>query len=276
MLAHNGVLYVATWEGVFKSVNNGDTWTAINSGLPGEFGGSVVTVNTIAQHNGTLFIGTVLEGIYKSTDNGATWVSSDTGLSFYAQTVRELISDGVNLFAATDSGVYKSSDNGATWQVNPILNEGQFRSIYNANGNLFASNHGPTVLTGYGIWTSSDGGNTWQSIEDGMRPDARLRDFQLHNGYVFGATDTRSVWRWDSALAAPEFSRETIAISPNPTSGSSSIEGNVSKFEIYNSLGRLIKIGSGSEIDLSANAPGMYLIKVNTDTGHQTAKLIKH
>src|SRR5690606_13865105 len=67
--------------GIFRSTNNGETWTALNNGLDNPY------VNAFAVSGSTIFAGTTITyggiggGVYRSTDNGATWVNVSSGLS---------------------------------------------------------------------------------------------------------------------------------------------------------------------------------------------------
>lgn len=59
--------------GVFRSTDNGSSWTAVNSGMPsGEVG-------ALAVSGTSLFAGTVW-GVFRSTDDGASWTAVNTGL----------------------------------------------------------------------------------------------------------------------------------------------------------------------------------------------------
>ncbi|MFT3910898.1 MAG: T9SS type A sorting domain-containing protein [Ferruginibacter sp.] len=193
LLYYNNVLYAATWDGVYKTTDNGNNWIAINNGLPTEFGGSIVTVNSIMQQDGVLYIGTVLEGIYQSSNGGASWVPVNTGLSTAARTVRDIVQAGGALYAATDDGVYKSSNAGNQWNLS--LPGGNYRRIYAANNIVYTSQYGPTVLTGFSMYRTSDAGASWQALNAGMFPNARVMCFLFSGGGLFGGTDTRSVWR---------------------------------------------------------------------------------
>jgi hypothetical protein len=60
-----GCLYGSS--GVFRSTNNGETWTPINEGL------TSTNIQALAiNSNGLIFAGTQGSGIFRSTDNGSS------------------------------------------------------------------------------------------------------------------------------------------------------------------------------------------------------------
>ena len=95
--------------GIFRSTNNGTSWTAINSGLPTDpYASSIVTSGT------SIFAG-IYPGVFRSTNEGTNWTSVNSGLptntSVWCLAVNEM-----NFFAGTYSnGVFLSMDNGESW-----------------------------------------------------------------------------------------------------------------------------------------------------------------
>ena len=80
-----------------------------------------------------------------------------------------------------------------------------------------------------------------------------------------------------------EITRNEITISPNPTNDKINIENlsieNDEKISIYNLQGQLLlqqsTTDAKTELDISAFAKGMYFIKVDTDRGVVSKKIIK-
>ena len=90
----NGDIFSGTYgAGVFRSSDNGETWTQINNGLPDTY----VNCLAISPITDTIFAET-----HRSTDNGETWVN--TGLPDYP-TALGINSSGY-VFAATFSGIF--------------------------------------------------------------------------------------------------------------------------------------------------------------------------
>ncbi|MGH7453468.1 MAG: WD40/YVTN/BNR-like repeat-containing protein [bacterium] len=85
--------------GVFRTTNNGDNWTAVNTGLPTFV--RALAINT----SGHIFAGTDRNGVYRSTANGASWMATD----LKDTNVRALaINTSGHIFAGTAVGVYVS------------------------------------------------------------------------------------------------------------------------------------------------------------------------
>ncbi|MGB2958257.1 MAG: LamG-like jellyroll fold domain-containing protein, partial [Bacteroidota bacterium] len=95
-------------EGVFRSTNDGATWTTVNNSL----GNIYVEALTVAT-NGDLYVGTG-GGIYKSTNNGDSWSHLNTGTIGRVHSI--LITLNGYMYAGSDSGVVLSSDMGGTWE----------------------------------------------------------------------------------------------------------------------------------------------------------------
>ena len=71
-------LYAGTdSNGVYKSVNGGASWTAVNAGLTNT---TVLALAINPSAPATLYAGT-FGGVFKSTDGGGSWTAASTGLT---------------------------------------------------------------------------------------------------------------------------------------------------------------------------------------------------
>lgn len=96
---------------LYKSTNNGDTWTEITT-TPDQ----LTLIYSAA--NGFLYAaGYTNPGLHRSTDDGATWTE------IFNQGIRDIAeaSNGDLYIAVYGAGVYKSEDNGTNWV---LVNEG--------------------------------------------------------------------------------------------------------------------------------------------------------
>ena len=146
-------LFAATaYHGIFRSNDNGTSWTAVNTGLsvPDTSNDSLVywntNVNCLAASGANLFVGTSVNGIFLSTNNGDNWTAVDSGMynSVYA-----FAFSGKNIFAGTwGRGVLLSTNNGASWAtVNSGLTDSSLGvyALTIIGNNLFAG-------TSRGVW----------------------------------------------------------------------------------------------------------------------------
>ena len=102
-------------DGIFKSTDGGQTWTAINSGLVDPVTAiaplDVAALAIDPDHAGTLLAGTRFSEIFKTTDGGATWAAANSGLT--AGRIFSLAIDPATpakIYAGTPLGVFRSTD----------------------------------------------------------------------------------------------------------------------------------------------------------------------
>ncbi|MBI2669292.1 hypothetical protein HYX14_05620 [Candidatus Woesearchaeota archaeon] len=110
------VMYIATTEheakvgkGIYKSIDQGKTWTAANSGL-----GESTSVSTLIVHptNGNKVLAATEKGLFLSSDAGALWKQTKNTPAFDVEYVQE---EPDMVYASTSDGVFKSKDFGQTW-----------------------------------------------------------------------------------------------------------------------------------------------------------------
>jgi photosystem II stability/assembly factor-like uncharacterized protein len=169
-------------SGVYKSINNGVSWSAANTGLSN----IRPTVLVIAKSNpSTLFVGTFdlgstdpnyISGLYKSTDGGASWNQANSGLpsNLYIRALAinpknsAIIYAGIgNAFSShATGGVYKSIDGGASWS--PVNNGLSTKSV---QALAIDPNNPDTLYAGTydgGVFRSINGGGSWSPYNAGL------------------------------------------------------------------------------------------------------------
>ena len=127
-LAPTTIYAGTTVSGMFKSVDGGDSWTAINTGVPptGNSGLHFPSITSLAIDPlapNTVYAGTQFtqnSGVLKSTNGGATWANSATGIPDFLGVSALAIDPQVTstIFAGlVTSGLFKSTDGGGHWSV---------------------------------------------------------------------------------------------------------------------------------------------------------------
>ncbi|MCA9730198.1 MAG: hypothetical protein KC729_21115, partial [Candidatus Eisenbacteria bacterium] len=117
-------------RGIFRSTNQGQTWSAANTGLPVS-GSRRPEFSRFVELDGVIYggaigfsIGTGGFGLFRSTDGGASWALANNGIPA-GRSIDALLVHGGSLYAcvnaplgpAIDDGVYRSTDQGGSWEL---------------------------------------------------------------------------------------------------------------------------------------------------------------
>src|ERR1051325_1164314 len=113
----------STATGVYRSTDNGVSWSGPISGLPTGYWRLFVNGNDIFANRSTN--GTALLDLYSSSDHGVTWTRATTPPR--ARAIDAFTELNGTLFVATDSGLFTSKDNGANWTLEPAVADKQGR-----------------------------------------------------------------------------------------------------------------------------------------------------
>ena len=214
-------------SGLYRSTNNGASWTAVNNGMNPP--GSLRYVSAVAVSGTTVYAGIVNEGMYRSTNNGASWTAINNGLTgatvlalavsgsscmrgplvagwslaeqrgswtalaLGGSTVYALAVNGNSMFAGSASGeAVRSTDEWATWTAVSIgVTNTPIVSLAVSGTNLFAGTEGG------GVYRSTDDGASWTAVNNGLTGTA-VRSLLVagnnvfagsHGGGVFNSTD---------------------------------------------------------------------------------------
>ena len=155
-LSQTQTLYAGTLGGVFKSVDGGANWNAVNNGLTNT---SILSLAIDPGMSQTLYAGTQ-GGLFKSTGGGVSWSEVSSGL--ISTTVSSLAIDPATpatVYAGTNRRVFKSMDGGINWSaVNSAVSfveslaiePGTPQTIYAGASN--------------GVFKSVDGGANWSAV----------------------------------------------------------------------------------------------------------------
>jgi photosystem II stability/assembly factor-like uncharacterized protein len=256
----NAATNTAGGVGILKSVNGGQTWTALNrsNGLQNLYVSSLfmhpVDPNTLLAGTGN-FGYPDGEGVYLTTDGGAHWVevASPGNDSDPVTSVKFSATDPSIAYAGTQRVFWRSTDGGQTWTVmsggtptqlfygppgTPIGKPIDLQPDPRNPARVFANNYGG------GNYLTADGGKTWTTASVGytgaqiwtVAVDAADPRRLLANGLngPFFTRDGGATW---SGLQFPALQQDTQGdLVFDPTDSSHLLLGDMMQGEMFRSL----------------------------------------
>ncbi len=153
----NGTIFMGNYNGMWRSTDNGDTWTKqnIDLGYPYIFGFIFPSED--------LIYATTQGGIFTSIDNGDTWVKME---SYTGGGEHLFLMDDGTLFASVqaNTGLYRSTDEGETWEgiLMSSIYSYPFGMEKTSDGTIYAATNGK------GIIYSTDNGDSWGFLNMGI------------------------------------------------------------------------------------------------------------
>lgn len=171
--------------GVFRSTDDGNTWTSSSMGL------TEGDVRALAVSGSYTFVGTWGGGVHRSSDEGVSWRSANTGMPQYL--ITSVAALGTTVFAGTcNNGTMRSTDNGATWKSVKGLSTLTTIAFAKQGSTLF-------VGTDMGVYVSTDDGQSWQesltvSLTYGLTVLGSSVYACTFNSGVFRSTDNGTTW----------------------------------------------------------------------------------
>jgi len=175
-------VYAATkYSGLWKTVDGGDSWQAINGGIgtTGNLACNVPWYTSLAidlTSPSTLYAGsqcTLDAQVYKSTNGGANWTATATGIpSFLAVSslaVDPLAPATVYAGLAT-SGLYRSIDGGAHWST--VAAVATSMRVNAVSAGAFGNGMSTVAIAthGDGVLASTDGAATFEPFSNASAP----------------------------------------------------------------------------------------------------------
>jgi photosystem II stability/assembly factor-like uncharacterized protein len=264
--ATDGTLWASTWRsGVFRSVDDGDTWTPITDGLTTDPSADVVkvphfrrlAVGVDRSGHTSLFVGG-FDGIFRYDDDDSTWDAVETLSDYIAGLAVSPDFGNDKTIAVTTyvKGAFLSRDAGRTWRsVNDGLTVGDlgpgnmFAPIRRLHGVVFSPDYANdgTIFSAYGvqILKSANQGASWEQIAvSPPPPGGDLRQFVLavspsypSDHTVFVATRQGEVFRSEGSGEAGTWTQvgglgvdervRSLAASPNYASDRTLYAGTV-------------------------------------------------
>lgn len=211
-------IFAAHVTGAFRSLDDADTWIAVNSGLPSGY-----AVHDFVAHGSYLFAATSYGVVRCTPSSGVTWGAVNAGLPLYTSTAdagkvvqiqrlgvtrsgRLLASiSGYHLY--TGGRVFASDDDGLSWH--DVSTGMPPPDAAGADVWSFADNGSGTVYAGtfeQGLFSSTDNGTSWTRIS-GVRIDERVRALTVVSDHTTFAGTT-----WSGLLKSGSWGRVDDAV----------------------------------------------------------------
>ncbi|MEE9439043.1 MAG: T9SS type A sorting domain-containing protein [Saprospiraceae bacterium] len=298
------VLYVTALGDVYKSSNDGASWTSVLNGEGFRF-------TAVDYINDNLIYSGGENGLWRSSDGGANWMDishpqmkASSGIGFWDREydgVFDIKTDPNNenwiyvTVLGNNKGLYKSIDKGNNWIK--ILTDDYMRKVAivpRESNMLYATSSSAFDAGGYdvnsnGIWFSDDGGQTWSQHNHDMAYPFALAIaidntidpivFVGSPGSGFQKSKVPSFTLTNESITDDKI----INIYPNPFENKITIDGdfNNCNIKLLDPIGNLVSnfLGTNSPltIDLSSLESGLYFLSVRhkLSSSLRTYKIVK-
>jgi len=287
-----GKLYVCGSSGIFSSTDYGNTWTQISTtSITG-------TIKQLYTDNlGYMYVMSVPPGwnadplVYQSVNNGVIWSQYKTKFGAILTGIKCITMHNNILFAGTSDGVYKYSTVGTM----PA-------KVYDLPTRAFVSNGTALYIVGaidgntyINLAKTLNNGTTWSA--QGMTP-CPIDAITIANSTIYVSTHysgpylvagfmTKAVTGTYKVSADPDqsnLSTTSLEVFPNPVTDYAVVKSDniIYSVSVYNLQGGVVLSEdltsipvSEYEISLNGLDKGVYMIKVMTNAGEETLKLVK-
>lgn len=271
--------------GVFKSTDNGASWTNSNIGISD-------SIYSLLANGNALVAGTFGNGIYLSNNQGSIWNQEFSQSN--PTIVRTLAATSTTVFAgisqlitptASFNGLYRSTNNGQSWNIFnysgiPTPGNLSITALYASESTLLLASSGQ-------IYMSSDDGISWFTLMGGFTATAPygIACFEETSDYIFCGVEAGGagpVFRIpkNQVLTSVNSLQSDVRLSlfPNPSDGVGiNLDYHFKRifnheWLIYDAAGRLLfetQLGdSEGHVVLPANLkPGTYISVITNSNG---------
>ncbi len=231
------------WEsgGVYRTNNNGTTWSKASGGLPTSEVPVPVTHMLVTEKE--LIINTV-EGFYRSTNQGRSWQTANAGLpprdSFQPAMSLLTLGSRIYLFAATSPKpmLFTFNSEAGGWKQEQFDIPEASLPAWTVTGLVGGDNrmYMRTVVNNGGVTRTAThmfDGTIWADASGILPPDVSPTVLLRNGNDLYLGSSAAGVWRSElqgAGVAGPRIntaSRFTTA--PNPTTGNTIVEFNVAE-----------------------------------------------
>jgi photosystem II stability/assembly factor-like uncharacterized protein len=288
----NPNIIYAGYDKLYKSMDQGDSWTAISGVL--DSNNENIRFMAIAPSNPNTIYAATLKKLYSTTNGGTSWnLILDSGtIQNYANlsglavdpTNPDKVFITVSGYTAGDK-VYMKPGIGQNW----INYSGSLPNIpVNCIVYQTGSNEGLYIGTDIGVFYTDGSMTDWIPYQTGL-PNVVVTDLEIsyYDNKLWAGTFGRGLWKTDLYTTLSINDEELynqIIISPNPNNGLLTINvpvGKIYSLIVYDALGKKVYEEDSinieqKSIDLTKENSGLYLLKITIDGKLFSKKIIKN
>ncbi|RKU15474.1 hypothetical protein C6500_20025 [Candidatus Poribacteria bacterium] len=146
-------------DGLFRSDDEGDSWTRITSKE------MVHTVEALTAFGTTLYASTFGGGVFRSEDKGDSWITVNDGLTDLTVSALLAVSEDTVFVGTLDGGgIFRTTDGGNSWvEANTGLMNTPVSELAVIENTIYAG-------IGHRLLYSVDGGESWQPVKTPPMP----------------------------------------------------------------------------------------------------------
>ncbi len=207
--AVGSTLYASTANGIYKSTNNGSTWTTLCSGLYDKLDMKRLAADP---QNANILFACSPKTIYKTTDGGTTWRDEATGITALVASAVAAKGDTSIALSPSYSGAHRNS--GTAWHGVDLSCASDFRGVwagfrYLSETFVFAGGYrqGSGGNTTASLWRSTDAGLEWVEVRSGTYTSGK------YNGVVTDPANTNRVYVFGLRQNGVAYSNDNISVS---------------------------------------------------------------
>lgn len=288
----NPNIIYAGYDKLYKSMDQGDSWTAISGVL--DSNNENIRFMAIAPSNPNTIYAATLKKLYSTTNGGTSWnLILDSGtIQNYANlsglavdpTNPDKVFITVSGYTAGDK-VYMKPGIGQNWiNYSGSLPNVPVNCIVYENG----SNEGLYIGTDIGVFYTDGSMTDWIPYQTGL-PNVVVTDLEIsyYDNKLWAGTFGRGLWKTDLYTTLSINDEELynqIIISPNPNNGLLTINvpvGKIYSLIVYDALGKKVYEEDSinieqKSIDLTKENSGLYLLNITIDGKLFSKKIIKN